>query len=149
MAEPTRRHLQFDRIDEIMPEVDRLLTGHVTVGGWTLGMICDHLARSVELTLSLPPSDAPPTREQIVYRRLFFRRAEFPEGQAIPRIDQTPDPQADDATAAENLRDQLDGLRQHTGPWPSHPVIGPLTPEEWLLFHARHSAHHLGFAVPV
>ena len=38
-----RRPLVFVRLDEVMPDVERLLAGHVTVGRWTLGQICNHL----------------------------------------------------------------------------------------------------------
>ena len=145
---PERRHLAFDRIEAIMPEVDGLLAGHATVGRWTLGMICDHLARTVTLALDSPPAAAPATREQAVARRLFFRAAAFPEGQTPPLAVQDPDPLADPAAAAEALRGALDRLAIHAGPFPAHPVIGPLSRDEWLTFHARHAAHHLGFAVP-
>ena len=43
---PGRRKLAFRRLEEIMPDVERLLVGHFTVGRWTLGQICDHLAAS-------------------------------------------------------------------------------------------------------
>ena len=41
---PGRRAIQFESLDEIMPEVDRLLEGHTTVGNWSLAQICRHLA---------------------------------------------------------------------------------------------------------
>lgn len=145
---PERRRLAFDRIEAIMPEVDRLVAGHATVGRWTLGMICDHLARTVVFALDSPPSDAPATREQSVARRFFFRAGAFPEGQVPPLAAQLPDPAADPADAADALRAALDRLAAHAGPFPPHPRLGPLTRAEWLDFHARHAAHHLAFAVP-
>ena len=42
---PERRTLEFARLDDVMPEVDRLLAGHTTVGNWSLGQICNHLSR--------------------------------------------------------------------------------------------------------
>ncbi len=39
-----RRPLRFHSFDEIMPDVERLLAGHRTVGHWSLGQICHHLA---------------------------------------------------------------------------------------------------------
>ncbi len=145
---PERRRLSFDSIDCIMPEVDRLIVGHVTVGRWTLGAICDHLARSIILSLDSEPSDAPPTREQAIYRRLFFRSSAFPEGQTQPLAIQQPEPDADPVQAAEALRNAVARLAKHEGPFAAHPVLGPLTRDEWLLFHTRHAAHHLSFAVP-
>ena len=46
MAE--RRNLSFSRLDEVMPDVDRLLAGHRTVGNWSLGQICNHLAKGIQ-----------------------------------------------------------------------------------------------------
>lgn len=143
-----RRQLEFTHVGEIMPEVDRLAAGHRTVGRWSLGAICDHLARSIGLTLDLAPSDAPPTREQSVTRRLFFRASGFPEGQSPPFAAQSPDPDADLAATSEALRRGLAALQAHRVPFPSHPILGPMTREEWLIFHSRHAAHHLSFAIP-
>ena len=39
-----RRALSFTSLAEVMPEVDRLFQGHRTVGNWSLGQICNHLA---------------------------------------------------------------------------------------------------------
>ena len=33
---PARRTLSYESIDEIMPDVERLLAGHTTVGNWSL-----------------------------------------------------------------------------------------------------------------
>ena len=41
----SRRALTFESLDRVMPDVDRLLEGHTTVGTWTLGQICNHLTR--------------------------------------------------------------------------------------------------------
>ena len=145
---PERRRLAFGRIAEIMPEVEHLIAGYASVGRWSLGAICDHLARAVVLALDSAPADAPPTREQAVYRRLFFRSGAFPESQTPPIPALFPDPNADPIIAAGSLRKALDRLDGHAGPFAAHPVIGPLTREEWLLFHSRHAAHHLSFSVP-
>ena len=34
----TRRVLKFDSLDQVMADVDQLMTGHTTVGKWTLGL---------------------------------------------------------------------------------------------------------------
>jgi Protein of unknown function (DUF1569) len=143
-----RRRLTFDRIEDIMPEVDRLIAGHATVGRWTLGAICDHLAKTIILALDAAPTDPPTTREQAVYRRLFFRAGAFPEGQAPPLHAQMPSPDADLVSSTESLRNAVAQLVAHHGSFRVHPMLGPLTRDEWLLFHTRHAAHHLSFAVP-
>ena len=144
---PERRRLAFDRIEAIMPDVDRLIAGHATVGRWTLGAIGDHLARAINLALDSAPAVAPATREQVA-RRLFFRAGAFPEGQSIPIPALAPTPDADPVTSSESLRKALIRLAAQDGPSPAHPLLGPLTHDERLLFHARHAAHHLSFAIP-
>jgi Protein of unknown function (DUF1569) len=146
MAE--RRDLTFANLDDVMPEVGRLLAGHTTVGRWTLGQICNHVAAALRLTLEAPPTPAEPTREQRVARRLFFRSGRFPEGMEAPIPVLQPQLGLDAATEAEALRVAIGRFASASGPFPAHPVLGPLTKEEWIRFHCLHCAHHLGFAVP-
>ena len=42
-----------------MPEVDRLLQGHRTVGNWSLGQICNHLAGSFIYSVEGFPAQGP------------------------------------------------------------------------------------------
>ena len=79
-----RRTLEFASLTDVMPEVERLLAGHVTVGAWSLGQICHHLATAIRLTVDAPIRRREATREQDVARRLFFRSGEFPEGMEAP-----------------------------------------------------------------
>ena len=85
-----RRILDFARLDEVMPDVERLLAGHRTVGRWTLGQILSHLKTAIRLTAMAPGSTSEPTREEAVFRRLFFRGGRFPEGLEIPLPEMIP-----------------------------------------------------------
>ena len=51
-----RRLLTFRSLDEIMPEVDRLLEGSTKVGNWSLGQMCLHLATVMRRVVDLPAS---------------------------------------------------------------------------------------------
>ena len=64
MAE--RRYLEFTSLDDVMPDVERLLAGHVTVGGWSLGQIFHHVATAIRLTLDAPIRQRETAREQDV-----------------------------------------------------------------------------------
>jgi hypothetical protein len=80
---PERRLLQFGHLDDVMPEVERLLAGHLTVGRWSLGQVCNHLATAFRLLLeggSMPA--AKPVPEALRVR--FFRRERFPDGVEAP-----------------------------------------------------------------
>jgi hypothetical protein len=150
----TRRDLVFERLDEVMPEVDRLLCGHSTSKVWTLGQILHHLASGIRLIVQedrhppTQPCDPDQARLFDVRRRLFFRAGRFPEGAEIPLKALVPPPDADERVEAESLRHALRLLEEAEGPFPAHPMLGPLNKEEWISFHRIHCAHHLGFVRP-
>ena len=55
-----RRALTFATLDQIMPDVDRLMErGHSTVGKWTLAQICHHLAVALDGSVQGIPLKAP------------------------------------------------------------------------------------------
>lgn len=153
---PDRRPLRFDRLDEVPAEVDRLLLGHRTVGGWTLAQICTHLAAALRLTAEAPPGPGPgatPTeveRAQAINRRRLFRSESFPEGVEMPSPAIHPGPpEADPRAAASALRDAVSRFLDAPGPYPPHPMLGEMDREQWLRFHCIHCAHHLSFALPL
>jgi hypothetical protein len=146
-----RRPLDYARIDQIMPDVDRLLRSHATAGNWTLGAICDHLAKAISLTLRGARPDvepSPSTPEQDLARREFFRARAISTGLPMPTPRIVPDTVADPQSCADALRQAIDRLVSQPPPYPTHPHLGPLTHDEWLQFHCIHCAHHLSFAVP-
>ncbi len=143
-----RRAFAFASLDDVMPEVERLLADHVMVSRWTLAQILNHLAGAVRYAATAPPCPAEPTREQDVLRRRFFLRENFPDGVEAPAILRPP-PGLDARTEADSLREAIGHFASRTDPYPAHPRLGPLTGEEWDRFHRMHCAHHLGFAVPV
>jgi hypothetical protein len=146
MAE--RRELTFASLDDVMPDVEHLLAGHVTVGQWSLAQICHHLATGIRLTLDAPLRPFESTRETDIARRRFLRQGQFPEGMEAPIPALRPPSGLDAATEAEALREVIGRFASSAGPFPAHPRLGPMTRDEWIRFHCLHCAHHLGFAVP-
>ena len=53
---PGRRTLSYGNLDDIMPDVERLLDGHTTVGNWSLAQMCQHLAAVMRRVVDLPAS---------------------------------------------------------------------------------------------
>jgi hypothetical protein len=145
-----RRPLKFETLGEVMPDVDRLLEGHTTVGNWTLGQICNHLSESVMYTIDGFPDKAPwvirRTIGPILTRRML-RTNRMPEGVRTPKRYQ-PRPGVDARAEAEALRASLRLLASNPGPFAEHPFAGPLSRADWDRFHCVHFAHHLSFAVP-
>ena len=144
---PDRRALTFANFDEGMPEVERLLAGHSTVGRWTLGQILYHLATAIRL-MTEGSSASPGRTMPEAIRRRFFRAGRFPEGVEAPLAELLPPPDRDARAEAEALRTAIGQFASATGPFANHPLLGPLTKDEWARFHCIHCAHHLSFALP-
>jgi hypothetical protein len=146
-----RRKLKFNSLDEVMPEDERLLLGHTTVGRWTLGQICNHLELAIRL-----PMEAVPVKFSWVRRRLFgpvaFRLAMWfdwmPDGVSVPEI-YLPPPERDASRDADALRATIEWFKAFGEGLDEHPLLGRLTRMQWERFHRLHCAHHLSFAVPL
>jgi hypothetical protein len=148
-----RRPLAFASLDEIMPDVERLLRGHTTVGTWSLGQICSHLAQGIHFTMDgFPPEAYPPwIIQQTLGRFLLWRilrTGRFTEGLKMPRKYE-PAPGTDARAEAESLRAALQRFAAHTGPLVKHPMKGTTVSRDiWERFHCIHCAHHLTFVLP-
>jgi hypothetical protein len=144
-----RRALAFGRVEEILPEVDRLLAGHATLGRWSLGMICRHLATAIRDSVEGYPFRMPWAFRRTVgplgYRWLD-RRGRMPSGLWAPKA-MIPPTGLDDRAEAESLRRAI-ALYRDRGPIAEHPLFGRFRPEQWDRLHCIHAAHHLGFALP-
>lgn len=147
---PGRRPLQFQDFDAIQADVERLLQGHATVGGWTLGQILDHLATVARRVLQAP-ADAPhdlSLRVSDAQREQVFSTGVLPEGIPMPAGLGAPE-DADPAQAAGRLRAALADLEASPGPAAPHRLFGPLDKDGWRRLTCIHCAHHLSFVVPV
>jgi len=145
-----RRTLEFAGLSEVMPEVDRLLSGHRTIGRWTLGQICNHLAGSIRLSVEGYPDRAPwLVRKTIMpyVRRRIFRDGRMPEGAPLAEKHE-PRPGLDDRAEAEALRATIRLFTMEAGPLAEHPSMGKFSLEEWSRYHCIHCGHHLSFVLP-
>ena len=80
-----QRTLKFLSLDQVMPEVDRLLSGqHTLAGTWSLGQICNHLTDAITFSVENYPETAPwivrRTIGPILVRRIL-KKGGFPSGQ--------------------------------------------------------------------
>jgi len=146
------RELSFDGLDRVMSEVGRLLSGHETIGRWSLAQILYHLGTAIRLATrddgSRVPRPAPSPRWE-ERRRRFFEAGRFPEGVEIPLPVLEPPSGLDERAEAESLAGAIAEFGAAEGPFPAHPKLGPLSKDDWASFHAMHCAHHLAFARPV
>jgi hypothetical protein len=147
---PGRRSLRFGSLDEVMPDVERLLEeGHTTVGTWTLAQLCRHVATVMRRVVDLPAS-TPVDPSQWVgeeRKREVLETGLLPEGLPSPPEVQPADT-SDPREEAEGLRQAIAHYKASPGPVIPHRLFGPLTKEEWDRLQLIHVAHHLSFAVP-
>jgi hypothetical protein len=153
MAQTTtaaRRPLAFASLDQVIPDVDRLLQGHTTVGRWSLGQICNHLTGAFVGSVEGFPRKAPWLVRKavgpIILRRLLGT-GRMAEGIKLPE-GMRPKPGLDDRAEAEALRAALRLFAAHPGPPATHPFFGRMSREQWDHLHRIHCAHHLSFALP-
>jgi Protein of unknown function (DUF1569) len=145
-----RRTLKFSNLAEVMPEVDRLLEGHTTVGKWSLGQICNHLTKSLVGSVEGINVKAPWLVRKtlgVVAKRRILRTGAMRAGVKLPERF-LPRPGLDARAEAEALRGALGLYSTHTGPMADHPFFGPMSRDEWTRIHCIHHAHHLSFARP-
>lgn len=148
---PARRPLSFENLGQVMPEVDRLLAGHETVGRWSLGQICNHLTFALTASLEGFPTRPLPGAIRATAGRLILNQmlksGHVVEGVWLPKAVK-PRPGLDARAEAEALRAALGLFAADPEPKGLHPFFGKLTRDQWERYHRIHSAHHLSFAVP-
>lgn len=143
------RVLRFGEIPEVIPEVRRLVPAHRTLGNWTLGQICKHLADS--FTGSMDGFDLRNHR----IKRLFLKRRmlEVALTNGIPR-NYTVDPKITPPAGIEldcglaELEHSVSRYLRHHGKLAAHPLFGKMPREVWDAVHCVHCAHHLSFVIP-
>lgn len=147
-----RRVLRFASLDEIVADAEVLARhGYEPLGNWSLGQVCDHLARGMHSSIDGFGFAAP------LWVRLGGRAMRwwllwrgFPagmslEGEAAAAL--MPADDVSDEQGLEALHRAVNRLKVDRSRQPS-PVLGPMSPRQWDRFHFRHAELHLGFLVP-
>ena len=146
-----RRELKFATLDEVMPDVERLMSGHTTVGQWSLGQICNHLAMALRIPVHGYDGPLPPWFIRKVLAPFALKRlmgsGTMKTGIKVPEVF-LPKPGLEARDEAESLRAALAAFAAHHGKFRDHPFFGPMTAEQWTRLHCIHCAHHLSFALP-
>lgn len=144
-----RRALRYASFDEVMPDVERLLEGHATVGNWSLAQACRHLASVLRRVVDLPASTPQDPSQWLgeEKKREMLESGLIPEGTPGP-TEVIPGETLGEREEAEGLRQAIAYYRASPGPVIPHRRFGPLTREEWDRFQLIHLAHHLSFAIP-
>lgn len=146
---PGRRTLTYKSLDEVMPDVERLLRGHTTVGDWSLPQICRHLSTVMRRVVDMPAATPHDPSQWVAegVKRQVLESGVLPEGlPGPPEI--MPTETLGEHEEAERLRAAIAHYTSSPGPAIPHRIFGPLTRAEWDRLQLIHAAHHLSFAVP-
>ncbi len=148
-----RRDLRYESFDELLADAEKLVStpGTRTLGNWSLAQLLAHLASAIQMSLGdVPPPTVPwPIRiiGFLVKGRLLrkgpspgFKLPAEVEPKVYPSVASAEEGREMLRTAVARTKTERMSAR--------HPILGPLTHEEWGKLHLRHAELHLSFAVP-
>jgi hypothetical protein len=144
-----RRRLKFADVDAVAAEVGRLRKGYTRAGNWSLPQACRHLQWAMQYSMKPAPErkNVETTRFQWVLLKIILASGKIPAGVQTPErivpTEDTPEAAIDEFLAA------LEELKNFTGEFSPHPLLGPIKRRDYVRLHLIHCAHHLGFLSPV
>ncbi len=153
--QPKRRDLQFNNLDEVVAEAERLASGEVsTTGQHSFGQILEHLARSQDMTTGKLTVPSPPWYMRLMIplmKPMLINDKPLKPGFKLPQKSEAvfwPNQEFDVATALAHLKESIAHYKTQ-GPLPKHPMFGSLTRQQNDQLNCRHAALHLSFVHPI
>lgn len=145
-----RRELHFEKLDDILADVDKLNQSKIrTLGNWSGGQILKHLSIPMIMCLDGAPYTAP------WYVRFigWFIKGRFVRN-PMPVAFELPEDAAKHLIPGETtwedglkaLQSAIQRMKTEQQRHPS-PFLGYLTNEQWDQLHCRHAELHLSFIV--
>ncbi len=149
IRETQRRSLVFGNIGDILPDIQRLQNGCRSLGTWSLGQTCQHLADSFHGSI-----DGFDLRNHRIKRFFLHKKMlqyaltkGIPKNYTVdPNLTPNDDVPLDDAIQA--LTSAIDRYQKYQGFLHPHPLFGKMSRENWDRIHCIHSAHHLSLLLP-
>ncbi len=151
-----RRHLQFASLDEAVRDAEHLLAkGYEKAGTWDLTQCCHHLAVLMDYPIDGFPRFPFPLnvgcwllKHTVAPGRLkkVLESGVWPAGSPTDkRTVPVRGGGGNDAKAVARLKQAVERLLAHTGPFQPSPLFGMLDKETLVKLHRIHTAHHLSF----
>lgn len=146
-----RRQLHFETYQDVLDDVHHLAAApHRQLGNWSLGEICQHLAKAMRVSTDGAPGRAPWYLRMVgpLLKNRIINNPMSPGFTLPPAMAGTflPDCAETEAGVSE-LEQAVARMNDASGRHP-HPVFGTLSREEWDKLHMRHCEMHLSFIVP-
>ena len=149
-----RRELEFNSLDDLKAELDKLSSGEVkTLGNWSLAQIYTHLAAGLNSTLD-GSSFKPPFFFKLLapFMKKKFLTGKMPPGFKIPKNAESqflPPDHLETQAGLDALRIAIDRVESASeSDFVLHPMFGKLSKNDAIQFHLRHAEMHLSFAIP-
>ncbi|MCP3905095.1 MAG: DUF1569 domain-containing protein [Planctomycetes bacterium] len=146
-----RRELNFQTMEDLWADVERLGPEARATGNWTPAQIVWHVSEL--LTISLDGAEfLAPLPFRVIGRMLKGRMMSktFPpgiklKGRFLPLL---PDSNLTWDEAVARLRGSVERLRAGERMTQRSPILGAMTHEEWERVHCRHAEMHFSFIQP-
>ena len=147
-----RRTLRFDSLEDSLVEIRSLHeTGYELVGNWDLSKACQHLTKTMRMSIEGAPFNLPFFLKPIA-RWILFRSVMAGEPTRLPLKTVRQFLPDDSGMVIKDMADYelyVNKVMAADAPLlANHPVFGRITKDEWRRFHAWHAAHHLSFLLP-
>ena len=146
-----RRMVRYSTLSEVVQDAEHLLGNHHTVGNWSFGQNCQHLAKTMNASIDGYGFQAPWWVRWLivpVIKNSILLKPMKP-GFKLPKQAESLLP--DDAISAEEglrqLKAAVERLSYET-PTAPHPAFGQMASEEVIQMHLRHSELHMSYIVP-
>lgn len=146
-----RRTVHFSTFSDVVQDAEHLLGNHHTVGNWSFGQICQHLARTMDATIDGFGFKAPWWARWLIapfVKNSFFIKPMKP-GFKLPKAGAALLPD-DSVTGKDGLRQLTAAVERHLHETPTapHPFFGKLASEEIIQLQLRHCEMHMSFIIP-
>lgn len=145
-----RRTLHFASYQQMLDDV-HAMAGRPTrhLGNWSLGQICEHLAKAMEYAVDGAPFTVPwylRLAGPLVKNRVLTRPLK--PGFKLPKSAAAYLPSNTDAATGIARLEAAIARYQQTAELKPHSVLGHLSRDEWDQLNFRHAEMHLSFIVP-
>ena len=151
MGTPARPDLHFDSVDAMLADVEHLRRGYDKAGQWDLGMVLDHLAKSMSPPFAAGQKNLPwpvPSIARVMIAAMA-RRKTYPMGVTIPALPSIrPTPGVDVDAAYDHFRDIAGKVKTLPADVTPFPPVGRVPTGDFLGLQLLHAAHHLSFLRP-
>jgi hypothetical protein len=145
-----RRTLHFNSYEDVLADVHAMQASRKhALGNWSLGQVCEHLAKAIEYAI-----DGAPFRASWIFRMVgpwikkrFIARPMKPGFQLPKSAAEYLPTQTEDAAGVARLEKAIQRWGQCSDIKP-HSIFGPMTREEYDQLNFRHAEMHLSFIVP-